>query len=69
MEITAEISVRAIRNGIFLTSCMNKTRVIRMIQRCEGESPCFRTDEREYCRGSCEWEDDCKNALIAAWQR
>lgn len=69
MKITTEISVRAIKHGIILTPRMSKTYVIRTIQRSEGENPCFRTDERDYCRGGCEWEPDCKNALIAAWQR
>ncbi len=69
MKITSELSVRAIKHGIFITRYTTKTSLIRAIQRSEGNYSCFRTDDRDFCRGGCEWEDDCKNCLIAAWQR
>ena len=72
MRIPHKLSVRAINNGILITAYMTKTELIRKIQRNEGHSPCFRTDEREYCQGcewESEWESECKNSLIAAWKR
>jgi hypothetical protein len=72
MKITPELRVRAINNGIFITKDMTITRLIRRIQRCEGHSPCFRTDMRDSCQetsDTCEWASDCKNALIAHWLR
>ena len=64
-----ELSVRAIKHGLLITRYTTKTSLVRNIQRKEGNQPCFRTDDRECCRGGCEWEDDCKNCLIAAWKR
>lgn len=69
MEITSELRVRAIRHGITISRYTTKTSLIRNIQRKEGQRPCFRTDDRDYCRGGCEWEDDCKSCLIASWKR
>jgi len=72
MKIPAELNARAIKNGVFITKGMTKTRLIRRIQTQEGHTPCFRTDLRDGCkqtRETCEWADECKNALIAHWQR
>ena len=72
MKIPAELGVRAINCGIIITKEMSTTRLIRHIQRREGDRPCFRTDVRDSCQersDTCEWADDCKNALIAHWKR
>ncbi|MFC1545961.1 SAP domain-containing protein [Pseudomonadota bacterium] len=72
MKLPAELSIRAITNGVFITKDMTKTRLVRHIQRSEGDAPCFRTDIRDTCRESsatCEWADKCKDALIAQWKR
>ena len=69
MEITPELRARAINNGIVISKHVTKTNLIREIQRREGNYPCFRTDEREYCQGTCEWASDCIGFLIAAWKR
>jgi hypothetical protein len=69
MKITSELSVRAIKHGIFITRYTTKTNLVRAIQREEGNYPCFRTDEREYCQGTCEWASGCIDFLIAAWKR
>lgn len=72
MKIPPELSVRAINNGVFITKDMSITRLVRRIQGSEGHTLCFRTDVRDSCEETsahCEWADDCKNALIAHWQR
>jgi len=72
MEITSKLSVRAIKNGIFIAKHTTPTRLIRRIQQAEGYEPCFQTDLREVCpKGldACEWAEDCKNSLIADWRR
>ena len=61
--------IRARRLGIQFTSHTSKLRLIRNIQSKEGHYPCFGTDERSYCPGGCEWEDECKSMLVAAWKR
>jgi len=72
MEITDKLSVRAIKNGIFIARHTTASRLIRRIQSAEGGTPCFQTELRESCPKTsceCEWADDCKNALVAHWQR
>jgi len=69
MKIASALNVRAITHGIAISTHTTETKLIRNIQLKEGNSSCFRTDEREYCPGSCEWENDCKDFLIAAWKR
>jgi hypothetical protein len=72
MRIPSELNVRAIKNGVLITKGMTVTRLVRYIQISEKHTPCFRTDCREYCqetKETCEWAEDCKNALIAHWQR
>jgi len=68
MKITSALSVRAIMHGIIISPYMTKTKLVRHIQRKEGASSCFRSDERDHCQGGCEWEGDCKEALVAAWR-
>lgn len=72
MKIPHELTVRAINNGIFITRDTTLTRLIRNIQRCEGERVCFMADDRNLCEKSkekCEWHDYCQNTLIAHWHR
>ncbi|MCF7821466.1 MAG: hypothetical protein K9M17_03370 [Mariprofundaceae bacterium] len=72
MKIPAELSIRAITNGVFITKNMTVTRLVRHIQDAEGGTPCFRTDVRDSCpetSDTCEWADECKDALIAQWKR
>ncbi len=69
MHIPDKLSVRAINSGVFIAEGTTITRLIRRIQRAEGDAPCFRTDVRDYCQGKCEWTDYCKGALVARWQR
>lgn len=71
-KITRELNVRAIKNGILITTLTTKTSLVRKIQLLEGETPCFRTNVRDSCKetcNTCEWANDCKNYLIAAWKR
>jgi len=72
MEITSKLSVRAIKNGIFIAKHTTPARLIRRIQQAEGDTPCFRTDIRDLCPKTikeCEWAEDCKSGLIADWRR
>jgi len=72
MNIPIELSIRAINCGIFVAKDMTMTKLIRRIQRCDGRAPCFRTDIRDSCQetcDTCEWANDCKNALVAHWKR
>ena len=69
MEISPELRARAIKHGIVITRYTTKTTLTRAIQGIEGHHPCFRTDEREHCPGTCEWASDCIGVLIAAWKR
>jgi len=71
-KITPELNVRAIKCGIFITGLTTKTSLVRKIQVHDGDQPCFRTDVRDSCGETCEtceWENECKNHLIAAWKR
>jgi len=39
---------------------MNKTDMVRLIQRAENNIPCFVTERAEYCNEhACLWRDDC----------
>ncbi|MES0370818.1 MAG: hypothetical protein ABUK11_00930 [Mariprofundaceae bacterium] len=72
MKITSKLSVRALKNGIFIARHTTPARLIRHIQKAEGDEPCFQTEVRETCpKGpdECEWADDCKNRLVALWRR
>jgi hypothetical protein len=72
MNVSIELSNRAVDCGIFIAKDMTVTRLIRRIQRCDGHTPCFRTDSRVSCQetcDTCEWADDCKNALVARWKQ
>ena len=42
---------------------INKTGIIRTVQRSENNIPCFATERVEYCReNKCLWRDDCISA-------
>lgn len=69
MHIPHELSVRAIKCGLFIAKDTTMTRLVRRIQHCEGDTPCFRTDIGKRCKGNCEWEEKCKNSLVAHWLR
>lgn len=69
MKFTAALSARAISHGILITHCTRKTKLIREIQKKEGQTSCFRTDLRVGCNHACEWSDQCKDFLIASWRR
>lgn len=69
MNIPAELSVRAINSGVFIAKDTTITRLVRCIQSADRHIPCFRTDVRDHCQGTCEWADYCKGALVARWQR
>ncbi len=69
MHIPHELSVRAIKCGIFVAKDTTLTRLVRRIQRYEGDNPCFRTDFEKQCKNRCEWKDKCKDALVAHWLR
>lgn len=56
MEIAAEKEVD-VRD-------LNKTELIRAIQRAEGNAECFATGKIDQCSQlSCLWREDCKIAL------
>jgi len=65
----SKLKNRATEHGILTTTYTTATKLVRRIQRKEGSSSCFRSDERDLCSGGCEWEDSCKDALVAAWRR
>jgi hypothetical protein len=45
-----------------------KKSLIRAMQKAQGREPCFLSDSRYECAGTCEWKSQCKR-LIAEWRR
>ncbi|MGX2040575.1 hypothetical protein ACWJKU_10655 [Methylocaldum sp. MU1018] len=42
---------------------------VRAVQRAQGQSPCYRSDERFFCPDQdCPWRHPCRK-LVAAWRR
>lgn len=48
--------------------CSTQTQLIRSIQLCRGEEPCFASDKRNDCAEICEWRRECRPRR-AAWLR
>lgn len=69
LEITQALRERASSLGIPVTANSTKTTLVRRIQIQEGHIPCYRTDLRDSCKGTCEWADDCRDCLVASWMR
>lgn len=64
-----ELQVKASALGIVHGWNTPEPVLIRAIQRREGSSPCFGTDERYTCPNfDCPWRRDCLE-LIAEWMR
>lgn len=54
--------------GIEVTPDMPIKTLVRAIQQARGDTPCFLSDKRYDCAGTCEWASDCK-PLVAEWLR
>ena len=55
----SEIECRARDNGIKDTWKFSKKELVRLIQRTEGNSPCFATAKRTCAHMACCWRPDC----------
>lgn len=43
--------------------------LVRSIQKVQGQTQCFQSDQRYFCKKkNCRWKCDCKK-LIAEWMR
>lgn len=59
-----EIKAMAISMGIMMMKGMDKTEMIRAIQRAEGNPECFATMDPAMCsQMNCLWQKDCMIAV------
>ncbi len=55
-----DITAIALENGV-KPGRMNKTQLIRAIQKAEGNNDCFATSQAQLCgQVNCLWREDCK---------
>lgn len=48
--------------------CATKTMLVRMIQLCRVETPCFATSHGALCSKPCQWRKDCRKPFME-WLR
>jgi hypothetical protein len=64
-----ELRKNASQLGIDYDQATSKPVLIRAIQRHQGDTPCFATEQRYACKNfHCRWRRDCLK-LIAEWKR
>ncbi len=44
--------------------CSTKRMLVRMIQLCRVERPCFATSEGALCSRPCQWRRDCRKPFM-----
>ena len=42
--------------------------LVRMVQKVQGKTPCYKSDLRYSCDSNCDWDRSCKR-LTATWLR